>query len=523
MKLKILISILLIFALVLLVGCGNGAKDSDTDTSSDKPSDSELSTDSDNDVASDSDSDNDLVVDSDSDTTVDSDSDIESDSNTDSELDTETDVDTEADTETDSDTDTDTSTDTDTDTDTDTEPELPPIDLPENETIELLKDNTTGYSLVYDKNSDLIKSEVDSLVAYFKSQFDIDLSVRAIEYGEDIQDKEIIVGALREEIPYRVQGLNKTNDFIIGPSGNDLMIYATSENMYTYAFAILKGYFLNFANEGNLTISPEETFTYSTSSYKNTSYVDYYKKLNGSFDKSKLCDIFEGLTYTASDGTTLPYRIYVPLNYDSSKEYPVVVLLHGAGERGTDNVNQLTHMVADMFNQNKAVIADSIVICPQCPGNNQWVDTPWENGNYSVDNVPESNEIKAVIELIKEVQENYSCDTKRLYAMGLSMGGFGAWDMLMRHTEMFAGAVIMCGGADVTYAEKLKDMPIYTAHDTDDSSVPYSGTEAMVKALRDAGNTNVTFKTTNGKGHVIWQPFAQDPEVIGWLFEQKKQ
>ena len=104
------------------------------------------------------------------------------------------------------------------------------------------------------------------------------------------------------------------------------------------------------------------------------------------------------------------------MSYDESKEYPVVVLLHGAGERGTDNVNQLANMVPNLFNQNKAVIADSIVICPQCPWGNQWVDTPWEGGNYKVENVPESNELKAVIELIKEVQGKYSCDENRLYA-----------------------------------------------------------------------------------------------------------
>jgi predicted peptidase len=215
----------------------------------------------------------------------------------------------------------------------------------------------------------------------------------------------------------------------------------------------------------------------------------------------------------------------VPLNYDESKEYPVVVLLHGAGERGTDNVNQLANMVPNLFNQNKAVIADSIVICPQCPWNNQWVDTPWTGGNYSVDNVPESNELKAVIELIKEVQGKYSCDENRPYAMGLSMGGFGSWDMLMRHTEMFAGAVIMCGGADTSYAEKLKDMPIYTAHGTSDTTtVPYNNsTKPMVDALIKAGNENVIFKPVIGAGHVMWEPFAQDPEVIGWLFEQKQQ
>jgi predicted peptidase len=183
------------------------------------------------------------------------------------------------------------------------------------------------------------------------------------------------------------------------------------------------------------------------------------------------------------------------------------------------------NMLPVMFNQQNTKIENAIVVAPQCPWNNQWVDTPWANGNYSIDNVPESNELKAVVELLDTIKSKYSTDENKYYAMGISMGGFGTWDLIMRHTEMFAGAVIMCGGADVSYAEKLKDMPIYTAHGTSDTTtVPYNNsTKPMVDALIKAGNENVIFKPVIGAGHVMWEPFAQDPEVIGWLFEQKQQ
>ena len=90
--------------------------------------------------------------------------------------------------------------------------------------------------------------------------------------------------------------------------------------------------------------------------------------------------VFEKRTYT-EDGASLPYRIYIPKNYDCGEKYPMLVFLHGAGERGTDNEKQMIHGLQDMFNDPASPIYDSIVIAPQCPEESQWVLTPWANGN----------------------------------------------------------------------------------------------------------------------------------------------
>ena len=107
--------------------------------------------------------------------------------------------------------------------------------------------------------------------------------------------------------------------------------------------------------------------------------------------------------------------------------------------------------------------------------------------------------------------------------MGLSMGAYGVWDLLVRHTDLFAAAIPICGGADPSKAQLLTDMPIQTFHGTKDTSVPPMGTDAMVEAIRSAGGTLIEYEAMEGKGHVIWDEAVATEDLIGWLFYQRKQ
>ena len=126
--------------------------------------------------------------------------------------------------------------------------------------------------------------------------------------------------------------------------------------------------------------------------------------------------------YMTENGTILPYRIYLPEGYSADKKYPLVLFLHGAGERGNTNSAQLTNSNEDFFermlgpNRNEY---PAILIAPQCAGSEQWVDTPWEDGCYSLENVAKSDEMEAVEELLAGVMETYSVNQNRLYAVGL--------------------------------------------------------------------------------------------------------
>ena len=225
----------------------------------------------------------------------------------------------------------------------------------------------------------------------------------------------------------------------------------------------------------------------------------------------------EKLTYKNSN-TTLPYRLVLPENYDDAKEYPVIVFFHGAGERGNDNVLQFFHCVQYIHDN---APEPCIIIAPQCPTNHQWVDTPWVNGAYSIDAVPESNEMKAVVELIANVSAKYSVDSDRIYAAGISMGGFATWDALMRHNDLFAAGIPVCGGGDVSQAEALKETPIFTFHAVDDTAVPVAGTRETVNAIKKAGGTKIEYTEYASGGHGIWNQAFATKGLLTKLFECK--
>jgi predicted peptidase len=138
-----------------------------------------------------------------------------------------------------------------------------------------------------------------------------------------------------------------------------------------------------------------------------------------------------------------------------------------------------------------------------------------------VDALKMSNELNAVLELLWEIEDKYSLDDNRYYISGLSMGGFGTWDMIMRNPDLFAAAVPICGGADPHYAEKICDMPIYTVHGSVDPLVPVSGTRAMVDALKVAGSP-VIYRELEGEEHGVWNWAAQNADLWEWLFSQSK-
>ncbi len=199
-------------------------------------------------------------------------------------------------------------------------------------------------------------------------------------------------------------------------------------------------------------------------------------------------------------GVTIPYRLIVPEIYDEKYVFPLVVFFHGAGERGYDNERQLDNCVQQIADN----MPKALILVPQCTHDGQWVDTPWTEGCYSVDEVPESDEMMAVMDLIQEITQEYSVDKNTIYATGISMGGFAVWDAMVRHNDVFAAGVAVCGAGDPTKAEVLKDTPMFVFHGTADEAVPVSGSADMVAAIEAAGGTKVQYTEYGGAGHGIW-------------------
>lgn len=227
-------------------------------------------------------------------------------------------------------------------------------------------------------------------------------------------------------------------------------------------------------------------------------------------------------TDTTIQPGALSYRLYLPADYDKTKTYPLLVYLNGAGSRGTDNEKQLANL-APLINP----LIDNpdypcIVAVPQLPGDQQWVNANWTLGSYSLDNVPESNAMKMLMGMIDDLENTYSIDGDRLYLMGQSFGGFGTWDAITRYPDRFAAAIPMCGAGDPTKAAIIKDIPVMVLHGTGDGSVPVSGSQEMVAALKEVGS-KVTYLEYRGTDHYIQRRIFEQPDIwMPWLFAQAK-
>ena len=239
-----------------------------------------------------------------------------------------------------------------------------------------------------------------------------------------------------------------------------------------------------------------------------TAADDYFMTIGGEY--------FEAKTYNEG-GFSMKYRIHVPENAEGA--VPVMLFFHGSGERGDDNEMQLSYAGFREAMKTEE-LAGSIVIAPQCPSGSQWVDFTREEGSfgssglYSTDETPESEPLAAVLKLLKYYVENppegaAAVDTARIYAMGLSMGGYATWDLLVRHTDVIAAGVPICGGCDTSKAELLKDKKIYAFHGAKDPIVPPVGTRAMYEQLSAYGNMEYV-EYADGM-HDIWNDAISTP------------
>lgn len=227
-------------------------------------------------------------------------------------------------------------------------------------------------------------------------------------------------------------------------------------------------------------------------------------------------------TDTSIQRDPLRYRLYIPADYSADQAYPLLVYLNGAGSRGTDNEKQLANL-APLINP----LIDNpdypcIVAVPQLPGDKQWVNTDWTLGSYDQTRVAESDSLKMLMGMIGDLQKTYAVDANRLYLMGQSFGGYGTWDAITRYPDTFAAAIPLCGAGDPAKAEAIKDMPLLVLHGTGDGSVPVSGSQEMVAALRQAGS-RVTYLEYEDADHYIQRRLFEQPDIwLPWLFAQSK-
>lgn len=214
--------------------------------------------------------------------------------------------------------------------------------------------------------------------------------------------------------------------------------------------------------------------------------------------------------------TPLPYRQIV-FNADKPGDFNLVLFLHGAGERGNDNEKQKIHAVARICRYIAAHEFKTVMLIPQCPEKKQWVDTPWSGTSHTIKDTP-SLPIQAVFALIDAKINEFAVNPEQIRVCGISMGGYGTWDVISRRPEMFTAAFPVCGGADEAMAARLAKMNITTCHGALDSIVPVCRSRNMVKALQDAGNNDVMYTELPEGKHFVWETAFNDQKSMDKFF-----
>lgn len=214
---------------------------------------------------------------------------------------------------------------------------------------------------------------------------------------------------------------------------------------------------------------------------------------------------------------TLPYRLFVPQNYDRKKKYPLVVYLHGSGGVGDDNLKQIqggNGYLIDFFTQAKSQTRyPAFVVAPQSAGDG-WIGS-------DISKPAPTRQLRLVVDLIGDLQRSYSIDGSRLYVAGQSLGGFGTFAIVSEFPQLFAAGVPLCGGADESKVLSIIKTPLWVFHGEKDEAVPVDSSRRIVAAIKKAGG-NVKYTEYRGEGHNIWLKVVKEPELLSWLFAQHK-
>jgi predicted peptidase len=225
--------------------------------------------------------------------------------------------------------------------------------------------------------------------------------------------------------------------------------------------------------------------------------------------------LFSYEKYISANSDTLNYRQLVS-DYDPITKFPLVIFLHGSGERGNDNESQLTWGVMNFATDRNMKMHRPIVIAPQCPKNMRWANFTYED--MSLQPNP-SETMELLIELINQAKQELPIDTTRIYITGLSMGGYGTFDAISRYPNLFAAAVPVCGGGDVSKASAISHIPIWIFHGALDGAVNPVLSQNMVEALTKAG-AHPGFTQYPETGHFSWIAAYSDVMMMDWLFRQ---
>ncbi len=213
------------------------------------------------------------------------------------------------------------------------------------------------------------------------------------------------------------------------------------------------------------------------------------------------------------DSVNFDYHVYIPTQFQSEEKLPLIVFLHGIGQRGVGGFVPTTGARGALAHHYLAQVP-AIILLPQCRPGSYWSDPIME---------------RMVMREIAQTVEEFGADSKRVYLTGVSMGGYGVWHLASRHAGKFAALISICGGSSITkgdrfssLAEKIGKTPAWLFHGADDKIVPVGESRQIVEALK-ARQGNVKYSEYPGVGHNVWLNTLAEKDLMSWLLAQKLQ
>jgi predicted peptidase len=200
---------------------------------------------------------------------------------------------------------------------------------------------------------------------------------------------------------------------------------------------------------------------------------------------------------------TCDYLLYLPKDYGTHKQWPLMLFLHGAGERGVNLEQVKKHGPPKLIEQGREY--PFIVVSPQCPRDRWWPEL-----------------LDTLSTLLDEVESSHAVDPTRIYLTGLSMGGFGTWSLACLQPDRFAAIAPVCGGGQWFLADRLKEIPVWAFHGARDNVVPLRLSEEMVDAVKRAGGS-ARLTVYPEAGHDSWSATYDNPELYRWFLSHRRQ
>lgn len=364
----------------------------------------------------------------------------------------------------------------------------------------------SDYSIVYDDALDLFACCQDMKEAFYTA-YKISIFPKKASKTE-IGEYEILVGQTNRPESAALQAEIAENEYAIKLVGKKVVINSLTER------GIIEGvnYFCTmFISSSNSKCAiPDGTFI------KNPIPSEPEITAAG----------WTFATYKATNGIDLPYQIYMPEKFTPDKEYPVLLFMHGLGSVGTDG-NHINGTVAEILRiiPESKYKNDVIIIAPQHPKGQKWVEVSYTPGTYDFDKTPMSKWLAASKELLDKKMDELPIDDGRVYGYGNSMGAFATIYMAMTYPDLYAAIVPVAGGCDPSKASLIKDVPIWLFHGDADTTVNIAGSKTLYENLTSLGASDAKLTVFKGVGHASQGCFvtaAKTEGLLDWMFSHSK-